>query len=241
MARFAGFETRTVADVTRDYLYLEYQGDDRVFVPTDQLAKISRYVGAGGAHPPLSKLGGTRWDTIKARARRAAQELAGELLEPVRRAPPAQSGTPSAPTAEWQREFEERFPFTETPDQREAIELVKADMESPRPMDRLVCGDVGYGKTEVALRAAFKAAAEGKQVLMLVPTTILAQQHYGTFHERLADYPFTLEHVSRFRTAAEQKAAIRGFAEGRDRHPDRHPPGALARRAGEGPRPADRR
>jgi transcription-repair coupling factor (superfamily II helicase) len=215
VARFAGFETRTVADVTRDYLYLEYQGDDRVFVPTDQLAKISRYVGAGASeHPPLSKLGGARWETMKARARRAAQELAGELLslyaERRRR-----SGHAFGIDSDWQREFEERFPFTETPDQRDAIELVKADMEAPRPMDRLICGDVGYGKTEVALRAAFKAAAEGKQVLMLVPTTILAQQHYGTFAERLADYPFTLEHVSRFRTAAEQKAAIKDFAEGR--------------------------
>jgi transcription-repair coupling factor (superfamily II helicase) len=214
VARFAGFETRTVAGVTRDYLYLEYQGDDKVFVPTDQLAKISRYVGAGGEHPPLSKLGGTRWETMKARARRAAQELAGELLslyaERRRR-----SGHAFEVDSDWQREFEERFPFTETPDQREAIELVKADMEAPRPMDRLICGDVGYGKTEVALRAAFKAAGEGKQVLMLVPTTILAQQHYGTFAERLADYPFTLEHVSRFRTAAEQREAIDGFAKGR--------------------------
>jgi transcription-repair coupling factor (superfamily II helicase) len=221
VARFAGFETRTVANVTRDYLYLEYQGDDRVFVPTDQLTKISRYVGAGGGSdptrpggPPLSKLGGTRWETMKARARRAAQELAGELLslyaERRRRI-----GHAFEPDSDWQREFEERFPFSETPDQREAIELVKADMEAPRPMDRLICGDVGYGKTEVALRAAFKAANEGKQVLMLVPTTILAQQHYGTFAERLADYPITIEHVSRFRSAAEQKGAIKGFAEGR--------------------------
>ncbi|HST55104.1 MAG TPA: transcription-repair coupling factor [Solirubrobacteraceae bacterium] len=214
VARFAGFETRTVAGTTRDYLYLEYQGDDRVFVPTDQLAKISRYVGAGGEHPPLSKLGGTRWETMKARARRAAQELAGELLslyaERRRR-----SGHEFDPDSDWQREFEERFPYTETPDQREAIELVKLDMEAPRPMDRLICGDVGYGKTEVALRAAFKSATQGKQVLMLVPTTILAQQHYGTFAERLADYPITIEHVSRFRTAAEQKAAIAGFADGR--------------------------
>ncbi len=214
VARFAGFETRTVADVTRDYLYLEYQGDDRVFVPTDQLAKISRYVGAGGEHPPLSKLGGTRWETMKARARRAVQELAGELLSMYAQRK-RRSGHAFGPDSDWQREFEERFPFTETPDQREAIELVKADMEAPRPMDRLICGDVGYGKTEVALRGAFKAANEGKQVLMLVPTTILAQQHYGTFAERLADYPITLEHVSRFRSAAEQKAAVKGFAEGR--------------------------
>ncbi|HEV3319425.1 MAG TPA: transcription-repair coupling factor [Solirubrobacteraceae bacterium] len=214
VARFAGFETRTVAEVTRDYLYLEYQGDDRVFVPTEQLAKISRYVGAGGEHPPLSKLGGTRWETMKARARRAAQELAGELLslyaERRRR-----SGYAFEPDSDWQREFELRFPYTETPDQLEAIELVKADMEAPRPMDRLICGDVGYGKTEVALRAAFKAATQGKQVLMLAPTTILAQQHYGTFSERLADYPINVEHVSRFRSPAEQRAAIEGFAQGR--------------------------
>jgi transcription-repair coupling factor (superfamily II helicase) len=214
VARFAGFETRTVADVTRDYLYLEYQGDDRVFVPTDQLAKISRYVGAGGEHPPLSKLGGTRWEAMKARARRAVQELAGELLS-MYAARRRRRGHAFEPDSDWQRDFEERFPFSETADQRDAIELVKADMEAPRPMDRLICGDVGYGKTEVALRAAFKAASEGKQVLMLVPTTILAQQHYGTFAERLADYPITLGHVSRFRSATDQRAAVRDFAEGR--------------------------
>jgi transcription-repair coupling factor (superfamily II helicase) len=216
VARFAGFETRTVGAITRDYLYLEYQGDDRVYVPTEQLAKISRYVGASGADsaPPLSKLGGSRWDAMKARARRAAQELAGELLvlyaERRRR-----TGHAFDPDSDWQREFEQRFPFSETPDQLEAIEQVKADMEAPRPMDRLVCGDVGYGKTEVALRAAFKAASQGKQVLVLVPTTILAQQHHGTFSERLSDYPITLEHVSRFRSTLEQKAALDGFAQGR--------------------------
>jgi transcription-repair coupling factor (superfamily II helicase) len=214
IARFAGFDTKTVANVTRDYLYLEYAGSDRVFVPVDQLAKISRYVGAGGAHPPLSKLGGTRWETIKARARRAAQELAGELLnlyaERKRRA-----GHPFPIDSDWQREFEDAFPYTETPDQRDAIEFVKADMEAPRPMDRLICGDVGYGKTEVALRAAFKAVQDGKQVMLLVPTTILAQQHYGTFSERLKDYPVVIEHVSRFRPAAEQRDAVKRFAEGK--------------------------
>jgi transcription-repair coupling factor (superfamily II helicase) len=214
VARFAGFQTRTVAEVTRDYLYLEYAGDDRVFVPTDQLAKISRFVGAGAEHPPLSKLGGTRWETMKARARRAAQELAGELLalyaERRRRA-----GFAFEPDSDWQRDFEAAFPFAETPDQMGAIEGVKADMEAPRPMDRLICGDVGYGKTEVALRAAFKAATQGKQVLLLAPTTILAQQHYGTFSERLADYPLTIDHVSRFRTPAEARAAVAAFAAGR--------------------------
>jgi len=214
IARFAGFDTKTVANVTRDYLYLEYAGSDRVFVPVDQLAKISRYVGAGGTHPPLSKLGGTRWDTIKARARRAAQELAGELLnlyaERKRR-----EGHAFPIDSDWQRDFEDAFPFTETPDQRDAIEMVKADMEAPRPMDRLICGDVGYGKTEVALRAAFKAVQDGKQVMLLVPTTILAQQHYGTFTERLKDYPISIEHVSRFRPAAEQREAVKRFADGK--------------------------
>ncbi len=214
LARFAGFDTKTVAGVTRDYLELEYAGTDKVFMPVDQLAKISRYVGAGGEHPPLSKLGGTRWDKLKARARRAAQELAGELLnlyaERKRR-----EGHAFAPDSDWLREFEDAFPYRETPDQREAIEQVKLDMEAPRPMDRLVCGDVGYGKTEVALRAAFKAANDGKQVMVLVPTTILAQQHFGTFSERLKDYPFTIEHVSRFRPAADQKAAIASFGDGK--------------------------
>ncbi len=213
IARFAGFDTKTVAGVTRDYLYLEYAGSDRVFVPVDQLAKISRYVGAGGAHPPLSKLGGTRWETIKSRARRAAQELAGELLnlyaERRRR-----EGFAFAFDTDWQRDFEDAFPFTETPDQRDAIEFVKSDMEAPRPMDRLICGDVGYGKTEVALRAAFKAVQDDKQVMLLVPTTILAQQHYGTFTERLKDYPVTIEHVSRFRPAAEQRESVSRFSRG---------------------------
>jgi transcription-repair coupling factor (superfamily II helicase) len=214
VARFAGFETRTVAGVTRDYLQLQFQGDDKVFMPTEQLAKISRYLGAAAGEPSLSKLGGKRWDNLKARARRAAQELAGELLnlyaERKRR-----SGHAFDPDTEWQQEFEARFAYTETADQLEAIELVKSDMEASRPMDRLICGDVGYGKTEVALRAAFKAAASGKQVLVLAPTTILAQQHFGTFSERLRDYPFTIDHVSRFRSAADQKAAIAAFADGK--------------------------
>jgi transcription-repair coupling factor (superfamily II helicase) len=213
IARFAGFDTKTVANVTRDYLYLEYAGSDRVFVPVDQLAKISRYVGAGGSHPPLSKLGGTRWDQVKSRARRAAQELAGELLnlyaERRRR-----EGHAFPLDTDWQREFEDAFAYTETPDQRDAIEFVKADMEAPRPMDRLICGDVGYGKTEVALRAAFKAVQDGKQVMVLVPTTILAQQHFGTFTERLKDYPVQIAHVSRFRPAAEQRAVVAAFGRG---------------------------
>lgn len=214
LARFAGFETKTVAKVTRDYLELEFAGTDKVFMPVDQLAKISRYVGAGGSHPPLSKLGGKSWETMKTRARKAAQELAGELItlyaERRRRV-----GYGFEADGDWQREFEAKWPYTETADQRDAIEVVKADMEREQPMDRLICGDVGYGKTEVALRAAFKAAADGKQVLVLAPTTILAQQHYGTFSERMKDYPFTIGQISRFRTPKEQKATIAGFNEGK--------------------------
>ena len=214
IARFAGFDTKTVAGVTRDYLNLEFQGDDKVFMPVDQLAKISRYLGADGGAPTLSKLGGTRWDKVKARARRAAQELAGELLnlyaERKRR-----RGHAFPEFSEELRDLENNFPYRETPDQRDAIDNVIADMESERPMDRLICGDVGYGKTEVALRAAVKAASDGKQVLMLVPTTILAQQHYGTFVERLRDQPFEVEHVSRFRSTADQRDAVKRFSEGK--------------------------
>ncbi|MDX6625992.1 MAG: hypothetical protein QOE56_981, partial [Solirubrobacterales bacterium] len=213
VARFAGFETREVGGVTRDYLYLEYKGEDRVYVPTDQLAKLSRYVGAGG-EPSLSALGGKRWQNMKARARKAAGALAGELLNlyAERR---ARRGHPFPPDGEWQIALETAFPYRETADQMEAIEAVKGDMESERPMDRLVCGDVGFGKTEVALRAAVKAAADGKQVLVLVPTTILAQQHFGTFRERLADLPFRVEGVSRLRPAAETKAVLADFEAGK--------------------------
>ena len=214
VARFAGFDTKTVAGVTRDYLELEYEGEDRVFAPTEQLASISRYVGSEGAEPKLSALGGKRWLNLKSKARRAAQEMAGELLNlyAERRARPGHSFPPDG---EWQLAFERSFPFSETADQLEAIDAVKADMEAPTPMDRLICGDVGYGKTEVALRAAFKAAADDKQVLVLVPTTILAQQHFATFSERLLDFPFAVDVVSRLRSPAETREVIAGFTEGK--------------------------
>jgi transcription-repair coupling factor (superfamily II helicase) len=212
VARFAGFETREVGGVSRDYLYLEYKGEDRVYVPTEQLAKLSRYVGAG-AEPALSALGGKRWQNIKARARKAAGALAGELLNlyAERR---TRKGHPFPPDGEWQLQMEAAFPYRETADQVEAIEAVKGDMEAEQPMDRLICGDVGFGKTEVALRAAVKAAADGKQAMMLAPTTILAQQHFGTFSERLADLPFTLDWVSRLRKPAEVKEVLRRFSAG---------------------------
>ena len=214
IARFAGFETKTVAGVTRDYLELEYRNQDRVFAPTEQLAKITRYVGVGGEAPQLSALGSKRWDSIKARARRAARELAGELLNLyAERA--ARKGFAFGPDGEWSLQLEQAFPYRETADQLEAIEATRSDMEADRPMDRLICGDVGYGKTEVALRAAVKAAGEGKQVMMLVPTTVLAQQHLGTFRERFAELPFEVQVVSRLRKPAEVKATLNAFAEGK--------------------------
>ncbi|MDP9188859.1 MAG: transcription-repair coupling factor [Actinomycetota bacterium] len=214
VARFSGFDTKTLAGITRDYLELTYRGGDKVFAPTDQLAKISRYVGADGGEPQLSALGGKRWLNMKARARRAAQEMAGDLLNlyaerQVRR------GHAFSPDGELQIAFEAAFPYRETPDQLEAIDAAKSDMEGERPMDRLICGDVGYGKTEVALRAAHKAAVDGKQVMMLVPTTILAQQHFGTFRERLADSPLIVEMVSRLRKPAEVKRIVKDFGEGK--------------------------
>jgi transcription-repair coupling factor (superfamily II helicase) len=214
IACFTGFETKTVGGVTRDYLELEFLEGDRVFVPSDQLHKISRYVGADASDPPLSKLGGKQWERMKLRARRAAEALAGELInlyaERKRRA-----GHAFPHDSEWQLEFEGSFPYRETPDQLEAIEAVRADMEEARPMDRLICGDVGYGKTEVALRAAFKAAEDGKQVMFLVPTTVLAQQHFGTFSERLRDYPFRIEMISRFRSQAQVREALADFEAGK--------------------------
>ncbi|MGI8749658.1 MAG: transcription-repair coupling factor, partial [Thermoleophilaceae bacterium] len=214
VGRFTKFETKTVGGTTRDYLELEFRDEDRVFVPSDQIHKISRYVGAEQGNPQLSKLGGKQWEQQKLRARRAAEALAGELInlyaERKRRA-----GYAFPTDSEWQLEFEGAFPYRETPDQLDAIEAVRSDMEEARPMDRLICGDVGYGKTEVALRAAFKSAADSKQVMFLVPTTVLAQQHFGTFTERLRDYPFRIEVVSRFKSAAQTRAALKDFEAGK--------------------------
>jgi transcription-repair coupling factor (superfamily II helicase) len=214
IARFAGFETKTVAGVTRDYLELEYRGEDKVFAPTDQLPKITRYVGAGGDEPQLSALGSKRWEGLKARARRAARALAGELLN-LYAERQARRGHGFEPDGEWELRLEQSFPYRETADQVDAIDAVKADMEAERPMDRLICGDVGYGKTEVALRAALKAVVGGKQVMILVPTTILAQQHLGTFRERLADFPLEIEMVSRLRRPAEVRETLARFAAGK--------------------------
>jgi transcription-repair coupling factor (superfamily II helicase) len=214
VGRFVNFDTKEVGGVVRDYLYLEFRGDDRLYVPHDQLAKVSRYVGADGKAPALSKLGGKAWSTLKSRARVAVRELAGELLALYARRQTA-TRPPVGPDDEWMARLEASFPFDETDDQGVAIDAVKQDLEAAQPMDRLVCGDVGFGKTEVAVRAAFKVASSGRQVLMLVPTTILAQQHAATLRDRFRDFPVRVEMVSRFRAAAEVKTVLADFAAGK--------------------------
>jgi transcription-repair coupling factor (superfamily II helicase) len=214
IAQLLGFETREVAGVTRDYLLLAYRGDDRVYVPHEQIGKVSRYIGADSKAPALSKLGGKAWDNLKTRAREHLREMAGELLQLYAQRQ-TQPGVAYDVEHEWVEQLESEFPYRETEDQRTAIEAVKEDLEAPHPMDRLVCGDVGFGKTEVALRAAFAVAVNGKQVLMLVPTTVLAQQHWNTFRNRYRDFPVRVEMVSRFRTAKETKQALRDFSEGK--------------------------
>jgi transcription-repair coupling factor (superfamily II helicase) len=214
IARLLGFETKEVAGVTRDYLLLAYRGDDRVYVPHEQIGKVSRYIGADSREPTLSKLGGKAWDNLKTRAREHLREMAGELLQLYAQRQ-TQPGIAFDVEHEWVERLEAEFPYRETEDQRTAIEAVMEDLESPHPMDRLVCGDVGFGKTEVALRAAFAVAVNGKQVLMLVPTTVLAQQHWNTFRGRYRDFPVRVEMVSRFRSAKETKQVLADFAEGK--------------------------
>jgi transcription-repair coupling factor (superfamily II helicase) len=214
VGKLLGFETKEVAGVTRDYLFLGFRGEDRLYVPHEQLGKVSRYIGADAKAPVLSKLGGKAWQLLKTRARESVRELAGELLALYAQRQQA-PGTAFNLENEWLERLEAEFPYRETEDQARAIEAVKEDLEAPRPMDRLVCGDVGFGKTEVALRAAFATAVNGKQVLFLCPTTILAEQHWNTFRNRFRDFPVRVEMVSRFRSAAETKQVLKEFQEGK--------------------------
>ena len=204
---YKGMKRLTLSGQETDCLELSYAGKDILYVPVHQLGMVSRYAAGDGARPGIHALGSAQWQKTKARAKRAIQDMADALLKAyaARRALP---GHAFKPDSVWQRELEASFPYDETPDQRSAIEDVRADMETPSPMDRLICGDVGYGKTEVAIRAAFKAVQDGKQVAVLVPTTILAQQHGHTFRERLADFPVKVEVLSRFRSAKEQKEIL---------------------------------
>jgi transcription-repair coupling factor (superfamily II helicase) len=214
VAQLLGFETREVAGVTRDYLLLGFRGEDRVFVPHEQIGKVSRYIGADSRAPALSKLGGKAWDNLKTRAREHLREMAGELLQLYAQRQ-TRPGVAYDVDQEWLERLETDFPYRETEDQARAIEAVKEDLEAPHPMDRLVCGDVGFGKTEVAVRAAFAVAIAGKQVLMLVPTTVLAQQHWGTFRDRYRDFPVRVEMVSRFRKPADVKRVLAEYADGK--------------------------
>jgi transcription-repair coupling factor (superfamily II helicase) len=211
VARYGGMVTREVAGVARDYLLLEYRGGDRLYVPSDQIDAVRHYT--GGETPTIHRLGGADWERTKARVRAATREIASELVALYQRRARA-GGHAYSPDTPWQREMEDLFPYRETPDQLKAIADVKADMEEPRPMDRLICGDVGFGKTEIAIRAAFKAVQDGKQVAVLVPTTLLAQQHFQTFSERYAGFPVRVEMLSRFLTPAQQKRVIDGLADG---------------------------
>jgi transcription-repair coupling factor (superfamily II helicase) len=210
---YRGLQHLKLGECEGDFLLLEYAGGDKLYLPVDRINLVQRYVGADGIEPRVDRLGGAAWEKAKARAREAVQEMAQELLR-IYAAREVQEGHPFSPPDDLFREFEASFAFEETPDQLSAIEDVLRDMESKRPMDRLVCGDVGYGKTEVAMRAAFKAVMDGKQVAVLVPTTILAQQHHETFGERFRAYPVRVEALSRFRSAREQKAILEGVKKG---------------------------
>jgi len=221
VGRFVELVSRTIgsgaAAATREYMVIEYasskrgQPGDRLFVPTDQLDQVTKYV--GGEAPSLNKMGGSDWAKTKGRARKAVKEIAGELIR-LYSARMATSGHAFSPDTPWQRELEDAFAYVETPDQLATIDEVKQDMEKPIPMDRLICGDVGYGKTEIAVRAAFKAVQDGKQVAVLVPTTLLVQQHLDTFSERYAGFPVTVKALSRFQTKAESEAVVDGLRDG---------------------------
>ena len=205
--------SRDNGDDDREYLAIEYANDDKLYVPLEHLDRVAPYIAPMDRPPSLTRLGTQEWRRAKARAERSTMEMASELLA-LYAARELAEGHSFVPDAQWQSELEESFPFEETPDQRRTIEEVKADMESPKPMDRLVCGDVGYGKTEIALRAAFKAVMDGKQVAVLVPTTVLAQQHYATFSQRLSAFPTRVEVLSRFRTPQEQRSVVDRLADG---------------------------
>ena len=211
VARYGGMVKRAIGGVDRDYLLLEYKGDDRLYVPSDQIDAVRHYT--GGDAPSLSRLGGDGWQRTKAKVRAAVAEIAQELVVLYQKRL-SEGGTAFSPDTPWQREFEDTFPYQETPDQLTAIADVKADMEEATPMDRLVCGDVGFGKTEVAIRAAFKAVQDGKQVAVLVPTTLLAQQHFQTFSERFAAYPVRVEVLSRFLTPGQARKVAKAIEAG---------------------------
>ncbi len=215
IGRFVAMEQIKVDNAVKDYIKIAYQGSDTLFVPATQLDLVSKYIGGGGedANVRLNKIGSDAWQKTKAKARKAAKDMAGELIQ-LYAARKRQLGYAFSPDAPWQKEFEDNFPYPETDDQLRCIADIKHDMESPQPMDRLLCGDVGFGKTEVALRAVMKAVMDGKQVAILVPTTVLAQQHYQTAVSRFRGFPVNIDVLSRFRTAQQQKATVQKLRAG---------------------------
>jgi len=213
IGRYVGIETLEVGGMHKDYLHIQYAGNDKLFVPVEQIDQVQKYIGSEEKAPKVYSLGGSEWSKVKNKVRSSVQDIAQDLIELYAKRQQAKGYAFSKDTP-YQKEFEAMFPYEETPDQLRSIEEIKRDMEREQPMDRLLCGDVGYGKTEVAIRAAFKATMDGKQVAVLVPTTILAQQHYETFRERFADFPVQIRVLSRFRTRKEQKEAIEGIKNG---------------------------
>lgn len=213
VGRFAGIERITADNVTADYLKIEYAAGDKLFIPVEQMHLVQKYIGSDSGAPRLNRLGGNQWEKTKAKVRASVQDMADDLLRLYAAREQAAGFAFSADT-NWQREFEDAFEYEETPGQLTALEEIKQDMQSPRPMDRLLCGDVGYGKTELAMRAAFKAVQDGKQVAMLSPTTLLAEQHYKTFCARFANYPVKIVMLSRFVSAKQQKEALRLLKDG---------------------------
>lgn len=213
IGRYIGIETLEVNGLHKDFMLVKYSGDDKLFVPIDQIDLVQKYVGSEGKEPKLYRLGGNDWKKVKSKVQSKVEDIADDLMK-LYAEREAAKGYAFSPDTEMQREFEASFPYQETEDQLRCIEEIKQDMEKERPMDRLLCGDVGYGKTEVAIRAAFKAIADGKQVAILVPTTILAQQHYETVLERFQDYPINIGLLSRFRTRKQQTETLKGLKNG---------------------------
>ena len=210
---YKGIKQMAAGGITRDYLDIVYDKGDKLYVPVDQLDLVQKYIGSEGNSPKINKLGGAEWQKAKAKARKSINEIAQDLVK-LYAARATLKGHSFGKDTEWQRQFEDEFPYEETPDQLASLEEIKRDMESDKPMDRLLCGDVGYGKTEVAIRAAFKAVMDGKQVAFLVPTTILADQHYNNFIKRFSDFPIKIDMISRFRTPKQQKATLQALKEG---------------------------
>ena len=214
IGRFVAMEQLRVDKVVKDYIKIAYAGTDTLYVPATQLDLISKYIGGGEqATVKLNKIGSDAWQKTKTRARKAAKDMAGELIK-LYAARRGQTGYAFSADTPWQREFEDNFPYPETDDQLRCIEEIKSDMESPVPMDRLLCGDVGFGKTEVALRAVMKAVLDSKQVAILAPTTVLVQQHYQTVVNRFRGFPVNIDVLSRFRTTAQQKRTLQNLRAG---------------------------